>query len=120
MIASKSTPRSRRNCSSPATREVTCGVCATKRARFARRGRKRATPAMSPLFSIGITTYERRELLKETLGSITRQTFGDFEAIVGNDHTSVPLSRRLLGVEDPRVRIVNHPANLGEVRNMNA
>jgi glycosyltransferase involved in cell wall biosynthesis len=75
---------------------------------------------MRPFFSIGVTTYDRLALLKETLTSISRQTFEDFEVIVGNDHAERPLSLRVIGVDDPRIRIVNHPENLGEVGNMNA
>jgi glycosyltransferase involved in cell wall biosynthesis len=75
---------------------------------------------MTPLFSIGVTTYDRWALLRETLVSISRQTFGDFEVLVGNDHVAQPLSADDLGVDDPRLRIVNHPRNLGETGNMNA
>ena len=42
---------------------------------------------LSPFFSIGVTTYNRRELLKCTLDSIIKQKFSDFEVIVGNDYT---------------------------------
>ncbi len=75
---------------------------------------------MTPFFSIGVTTYNRRELLKQTLLSILDQSFKDFEVIVGNDYTQETLSPELFGIDDPRVRFVNHPENLGEVDNMNA
>jgi glycosyltransferase involved in cell wall biosynthesis len=52
--------------------------------------------------------------------SILKQTFTDFEVLVGNDYTEEPLSSGLLGMEDPRIRVVNHTCNLGEVGNMNA
>jgi len=73
----------------------------------------------TPFFSIGVTTYNRPELLKQTLLSITQQTFQDFEVIVGNDYVSEPLSAELLGIHDPRIRFENHPRNLGEAKNMN-
>ncbi len=73
-----------------------------------------------PLFSIGVTTYDRLALLKQTLASVAGQRFTDFEAIVGNDCVAVPLSADTVGIDDARVRIVNHPENLGEARNMNA
>ena len=75
---------------------------------------------LKPFFSIGVTTYNRPELLKQTLASITKQTFSDFEVIVGNDYTQETLSAELLGIQDPRIRFVNHPQNLGELGNMNA
>jgi glycosyltransferase involved in cell wall biosynthesis len=76
-------------------------------------------PASTPFFSIGVTTYNRPELLKQTLASIITQTFVNFEIIVGNDYIQEPLSADLLGIRDPRIRFVNHPQNLGEALNMN-
>lgn len=73
----------------------------------------------SPYFSIGVTTFNRRDLLLETIASILGQTFADFEVIVGNDNTAEPLTLDMLGVTDRRVRILNHPVNLGEIGNMN-
>lgn len=72
-----------------------------------------------PLFSIGVTTYDRVELLLETLSSITAQDFSDFEVIVGNDNPNRILSAETLGVDDPRIKFVNHPVNMGELDNMN-
>lgn len=76
-------------------------------------------PASTPFFSIGVTTYNRPELLKQTLATITKQTFSDFEVIVGNDYIQEPLCAELLGIRDQRIRFVNHSQNLGEEQNMN-
>ncbi len=73
-----------------------------------------------PFFSIGVTTYNRHDLLRQTLTSILAQTFADFEVIVGNDYQADILSGELFGISDPRIRFVNHPHNLQEVGNMNA
>ena len=73
-----------------------------------------------PFFSIGVTTYNRHDLLRETLDSILAQTFTDFEVIVGNDYTAETLTGEMLGIDDPRIRFINHPVNLREVGNMNA
>ena len=73
----------------------------------------------TPFFSIGVTTYNRPELLKQTLVSIIAQTFTDFEVIVGNDYVQEPLSADLLNIRDPRIQFVNYAQNLGEARNMN-
>jgi glycosyltransferase involved in cell wall biosynthesis len=72
-----------------------------------------------PYFSIGVTTFDRRELLVETVASILAQSFGDFEVIVGNDNPAQSLTLQSLGIDDQRVRILNHVANLGEIGNMN-
>jgi glycosyltransferase involved in cell wall biosynthesis len=73
-----------------------------------------------PFFSIGVTTYNRHDLLRETLASILGQSFTDFEIIVGNDYTEEQLTLAMLGLDDQRIRIINHPVNLREVGNMNA
>jgi glycosyltransferase involved in cell wall biosynthesis len=73
-----------------------------------------------PFVSIGVTTYNRHDLLRQTLDSILSQTFTDFEVIVGNDYTAELLSGEMLGISDPRIRFINHPRNLREVGNMNA
>jgi hypothetical protein len=73
----------------------------------------------TPLFSIGVVTYNRKNLLKQTLSSILNQTFGDFEIIVGNDYPQEKLSAEVLGISDPRLRFINHEKNMGELENMN-
>jgi glycosyltransferase involved in cell wall biosynthesis len=73
-----------------------------------------------PFFSIGITTYNRHDLLKEALESILSQNFTDFEVIVGNDYQAEVLTGEMLGITDSRVRFVNYPQNLREIGNMNA
>lgn len=72
-----------------------------------------------PFFTIAVPTYNRHELLRETLDSIITQSFSDFEIIVGNDYTSELLTGEMLDIIDPRIRFVNHPVNLREVGNMN-
>jgi glycosyltransferase involved in cell wall biosynthesis len=74
---------------------------------------------LKAFFSIGVTTYNRKDLLKETLASILQQQFTDYEVLVGNDFPQEPLSAESLGVKDARFRFVNHSENLGEIRNMN-
>jgi len=73
-----------------------------------------------PLFSVGVTTYNRKQLLRRCLDSLVNQSFRDFEVIVGNDYIAEPLFGKDLGIEDPRIRFINHAQNLGEWRNLNA
>ncbi len=73
-----------------------------------------------PFFSIGVTTYKRRDLLRQTLLSLLGQSFTDFEVIVGNDDIDEALSANSLGIQDTRVRFVNNPRNIGELENMNS
>lgn len=74
---------------------------------------------MKPLFSIGVTTYNRIDLLRECLQSILKQDYTDLEVIVGNDYPAVPISQELLGITDSRVRIINYPENIGPIKNAN-
>ena len=73
-----------------------------------------------PFFTIAIPTYNRHQLLRETLDSVLSQDFTDFEVIVGNDYTAEELTGELLGIADSRIRFINYPQNLQEVGNMNA
>jgi glycosyltransferase involved in cell wall biosynthesis len=78
------------------------------------------TSSETPFFSIGITTYDRVEMLIETLHSVLDQTFADFEIVIGNDNPRRKITAKSLGVKDPRIQVVNHEHNLGELGNMNA
>jgi len=74
----------------------------------------------TPFVSIGVPTYNRVSLLRHTLTSLQRQSFTDFEVLVGNDDVREQLSAAGLGISDARFSVVNHERNLGEIRNMNA
>lgn len=74
---------------------------------------------MKPFFSIGVTTYDRVDMLKETLLSILGQTFSDFEVIVSNDNPARTVTGDILGIKDPRIRFINQPKNLNTINNMN-
>ena len=72
-----------------------------------------------PYFSIGVTTFKRKEMLVECVKSILDQSLPNFEVLIGNDCTTEKLSLQDLGIDDHRVKIINHSVNLGEVDNMN-
>jgi len=71
-----------------------------------------------PLITIGVPTYDRRELLRQCVASILSQSYTNIEVIIGNDCIDQPLTFDSLGIqEDPRVRIINHAENLGAYNN---
>jgi len=72
-----------------------------------------------PFFSIGITTYNRHDLLRNCLDSVLSQTYTNYEVIVGNDYTQEILSPDMFGINDTRIRFLNYPQNIGERRNLN-
>lgn len=73
----------------------------------------------SPLFSVGITTYNRPDFLREAILSVLNQGSDDIEVIVGNDFVEQPITNKSLDIFDDRLKIINHPQNLGELPNMN-
>jgi glycosyltransferase involved in cell wall biosynthesis len=74
---------------------------------------------MPPFFSIAVTTFDRVDLLRQTLESILAQTFCDFEIIVGNNNQNRQVRRDFLDLSDSRIRWIDHPKDLGYVGNVN-
>jgi glycosyltransferase involved in cell wall biosynthesis len=74
----------------------------------------------NPFFSIGITTYNRPDLLRQIVNAFLSQSFNDFEVLIGNDYLQEPLTNEILGTNDERIVIINQPVNLGERENMNS
>jgi len=74
---------------------------------------------LGPFFTIAVTVYDRKEFLYECLTSILQQTFKNFEIIVGNDYTGEKFSSEMFGINDSRIRFINHTQNIGEISNMN-
>ena len=74
---------------------------------------------MPPFFSIAVTTFDRVDLLRQTLESILAQTFTDFEILVGNDNQNRHVRSDFLDITDSRIRWIDHPKNLGYVDNVN-
>ena len=74
----------------------------------------------NPTITIGITTFKRPELLKETVHSVLSQEYENFRVIIGNDNPSEKITFQTLGIEkDSRIEIYNYEKNIGEVKSMN-
>lgn len=75
---------------------------------------------INPTVTIGLTTYNRPEFLRQAVQSIMNQTFMDFKLLIGNDNPANKIVFEDLGIPyDPRVEILNNSKNIGEVANMN-
>jgi hypothetical protein len=75
---------------------------------------------MPPLVSVGIPAYNRPESMERAVRSVLEQTHEDLEVIVSDDASTDPGVARVgerLAEEDPRVRYVRQPRNLGHDRN---
>lgn len=66
-----------------------------------------------PLISFCLTTYKRGEILKETLHSIQRQNFDDYEVIVSDNDVEESGRSILLTLNDPRFKYFPNGENLG-------
>ncbi len=63
------------------------------------------TPQPSPLITIGVSTYNRKDYLRESLQSLLRQTLRDFEIIVVDDG-STDGTAEMVREEFPEVRYI--------------
>lgn len=81
---------------------------------------KKTCKKNKPLLSIGLTTYNRPQFLKESVGSVIKQSFQDFELLISNDYQDSLVTFKSLGIiPDKRIKIINQKNNLGEVGNLN-
>lgn len=73
-----------------------------------------------PLFSIIVATYNQANLLKICLDSIESQTFGDWEAIIVNNHSTDNTSDVVASYKDPRLKevLVHNEGVLSVSRNV--
>lgn len=73
-----------------------------------------------PRLTIGITTFDRIELLIETINSVRNQTFTNFKVLIANDNPRRKLDKKILGIDhDSRFTLINHDVNLGEIKTLN-
>jgi glycosyltransferase involved in cell wall biosynthesis len=73
----------------------------------------------SPHVTFVVPTYNLARFLPECLESIFAQTFEDFEVLVMDD-CSPDAERDVVRLfDDPRLRYVRHPENVGHLRNYN-
>lgn len=73
-----------------------------------------------PRLTIGITTFDRVELLIDTIGSVRSQTFSNFKVLIANDNPNRTLDRKSLGIDDDtRFTLINQDTNLGEIATLN-
>lgn len=68
---------------------------------------------MSPRVSVIIPTYNWSSVLPYSIGSVLRQTMGDFELLVVGDGCTDDSEHVVAGIGDPRLRWINLPANTG-------
>ena len=73
----------------------------------------------SPLLTIAIPTYRGAQVIGDTIRSVLSQTLSDFELIVVDDNSPDATEAVVLAFDDPRIRYLKNPANLGPEGNWN-
>ena len=76
-------------------------------------------PDESPKLTVAIPTYRGAQFLGAAMASVLAQTFRDFELLVINDNSPDDTEAVVRGFNDPRVRYVRNPTNLGPQGNWN-
>jgi hypothetical protein len=66
-----------------------------------------------PRVTVVIPVYDRQEELRRALRSLTEQALTDFEAIVVDDASEVPIEPIVEEFDDPRFRYARNPSNSG-------
>ncbi|MBP0012702.1 MAG: glycosyltransferase [Roseofilum sp. SBFL] len=62
-----------------------------------------------PLISVIIPAYNSEKTIAETVESVLKQTFADFELIVINDGSTDGTLEVLSRIQDPRLKVFSHP-----------
>jgi glycosyltransferase involved in cell wall biosynthesis len=67
--------------------------------------------------SVALLTYNRSAYLKESLEAVLGQTFGDFELIVLDNHSTDDTRELVMGFKDRRLTYLRQPAGLNPAEN---
>ena len=68
---------------------------------------------MSPAISVLMSVHNGMPFVREAVDSILAQTFGEFEFLILDDASTDGTAEYLRSIEDPRVRIISLPQNIG-------
>lgn len=71
-----------------------------------------------PIVTIAIPTYNRAELLRESLTSVLNQSFTDFEVIIGDNASMDHTGDVVANLKDSRIRYFRHTTNIGLQANL--
>ena len=72
---------------------------------------------LSPLFSICIPTFNRREMLSQALHSALKQTYGNIEIIVSDNASTDGTAEMVANFRDGRIRYFRNDTNRGPAAN---
>lgn len=75
---------------------------------------------MNPCVSVVLPVYNVAPYIKETIASILKQTFTDFELLVLDDCSTDDTAAKVQAIDDRRLRFIQNPQNLGRAGTDNA
>ena len=72
----------------------------------------------TPYISVCLAALNMKHYMEQNLLSIINQSFQDFEIVIVNDHSKDETENiiRNLQSSDSRIKLINHPENLGVYR----
>jgi len=73
----------------------------------------------NPKISVVMAVYNGEKYLKEAIESVLRQTYQDFEFIIVDDASNDKTSVILESFDDPRIKFIKNPENLGLTKSLN-
>jgi glycosyltransferase involved in cell wall biosynthesis len=76
-------------------------------------------PAVPPIVSVCIPTYNRAPLLAQAIRSVLGQTLQDFELVISDNASTDDTEALVRSFDDPRIRYVRNQTNLGNRANFN-
>jgi glycosyltransferase involved in cell wall biosynthesis len=79
----------------------------------------RADVSQVPMVTVVVPTYNRANLIRETLDSILAQQFADFELVVVSDGCTDGTEAAVESYRDPRIRLIRQPNSGGPARPRN-
>ena len=72
-----------------------------------------------PRVSVLMCVYNEGHYLSEAIESILNQTYRDFEFLIINDGSTDSSREIILSYDDPRIRLVDNPKNMGLPKSLN-
>ena len=72
-----------------------------------------------PEVTVLLTVYNGERYLREAIESILAQTFRDFEFLIVNDGSTDGTRAVIMSYDDPRIRLIDNRANLGQTPSLN-
>lgn len=72
-----------------------------------------------PKVSVLMAVYNDQRYVREAIASILNQTWTDYEFLIVNDGSTDDTRAIITSFDDPRIRLIDNPANIGLTKSLN-